>query len=1772
MFKSHIQLNMSPFSPLRRSSLWPLLLLAAVLLASSHRASAATFYYSGGKKHALTPSATWVGVAVEAGNPLDVAARELRTASGAAAAAPALTLRADKMVLQKVAPGRAHAAARAAAGGKGLRPLRIYEMPGLKGPMIETGELLVQFKPHITRARAAEILAAHGAEIEEPLGDFAPNGYRAVLPADQSATDVANAIHETGETIFSHPNFICTGKSNSAPNDPLYTDQWHLRNTGQNNGTPGADVRAEQAWNISTGSSSVSIAVMDDGIDTAHEDFSGKVLSGYDYRDSDNDPRPAGASDNHGTACAGIALAVTNNGKGVAGMARGCKLVPVRVYDSSNNTFQINNLAQAFYNLADSGVHVMSCSWTTQNFDIVIAAINYAATQGRGGKGCVIVFSAGNDNVEIGQTNPLSTLENVICVGASDKNDKRASYSNYGASLDVVAPGGGDENDVVTTDRTGAPGYNNTNYAYFGGTSASCPLVAGVAALLISNEPSLTAEQVRDRIKNTATKIDPGQAGYDWTGHSDLYGHGRLNAARALGAGDTTPPTVAISTPTANGNYASLAQATGSTGDVGTGVFEVRIVLARTSDGAWWNWSAAKFDTIGFNFQNHVRPATGKPSWTVALPSLPSGYYQLQAQAVDNAENASAWVSRSFSIGDLSAPVVTVTSPAHNSVIGNWTSIQGSATDTSGILNNRVQFTLYQNGQFWTGSSWSSSMTVLEAVVAGNGSWTYPSIPTGSQLRSGRYYISASAYDNGNTASQPIPGGNQTHFDFDGSPPEIEILKPANGWTINGLTQISGTASDLVGQPSLYIIRLSDGAFWTASGWASGETAILQTSYNAVNHQWSSAGPLPQADSWDPATALYDGYYNIIAFAYDAAGHETRTDSVVLVDRYQPTEAIISSPANSVLTNGLSAVHGTASSVVERVDLFIHRYNDGKWWNGSSWVPSLFTLATRLDRGAGTWANNGSLPDLGSNPATALGSGSYNCFILAYDGDGGDPVRHDVVFSVDRNQSAAVTVETPAHGSVHGSIDTLRGTSSAVTDGVNLYLRRVADNTYWDGTQWTPVQTVLEVHHDRGNGNWESTGALPSPWNSDPEAHLTDGSYQVIASAYDAAGNVARQDADFTIDTTGPEVLSLTYLTNPADVSDESISLTGVLKLKDPSGFKSGWVRLNSPSGDRSLEFFIYENDLHSGTPQDGTYHFYIYLPRYLEPGSWVPRVDLTDTAYNFSSHGLGAAAPMPAASPGTLEILNSSGTDMASPQLVSLEISPSSVDVTSARQRVTVTAVVTDDLAGLSFGSITLNSPSGDNFLTGYLDPTTRVSGTRLSGTYQIQLDVERFTEPGIWTASVYLSDASSRNANYADSPWATPFPASSDSTLVIANANPVDHEDPQLTAFAINPDSVNITTSSQQVVVTFRVTDDIGGLMHGEIELTSPTSMHHLTTTFDSAQRVSGNEVDGTYQILFTVPRQLEPGTWSPRVTITDQAGRQSHYGGFYGESLPHWLEVINDSSIDTAPPTLASVALAPAEVDVTHSSGNVAVTLQVTDGGSGFLSGSVAFLPPGSENSGYVSAEFGAAQRISGTSASGTYQINCTIPHDVAAGQWMLAVRITDAAGNYRTYATGDPYSVPFPGASPDRLQVINTTGSATGYHAWVASHFPVGAPGTVTTGSADPDDDGVPNVLEYAFNLSPNTPSRIGLPIQGMMVDPSTGARHLTLTFLRRTDASDLTYTLQNAGQLQGWTTAAVETIGTPQLQPDGVTEQITVRLAAPVSSSPRQFLRLRVEQQ
>lgn len=321
-----------------------------------------------------------------------------------------------------------------------------------------------------------------------------------------NALEMANQFYETGIFASCQPDLICDDTTTSL-NDSYYTSQWNLYNPTNTN----ADINYEAARNITTGSSSVIIAVLDQGIQRGHEDLPNIHSLSYD---TDSGVQSSIVSDDHGTACAGIIGAAANNGKGIAGIAPDCMLMDISstlASNADNRQKRANGINWGWLN----GASVISNSWSSSvHYEIIDDAIENAMTNGRNGKGCVIVFASGNENLS-SVSYPGNTHSDILTVGASSPCGMRKSPntsdgeywwgSNYGTELDILAPGVL----IPTTDRLGTDGYSSNDYTLtFNGTSSACPHVAAVAGLVLSVNPNLSQREVSDIIESTAQKLD----------------------------------------------------------------------------------------------------------------------------------------------------------------------------------------------------------------------------------------------------------------------------------------------------------------------------------------------------------------------------------------------------------------------------------------------------------------------------------------------------------------------------------------------------------------------------------------------------------------------------------------------------------------------------------------------------------------------------------------------------------------------------------------------------------------------------------------------------------------------------------------------------------------------------------------------------------------------------------------------------------------------------------------------------------------------------------------------------------------------------------------------------------------------------------------------------------------------------------------------------------------------------------------------------------------
>ena len=431
-------------------------------------------------------------------------------------------------------------------------------------PVLYTENLFIKFVDDADPEDCRALIREAGLTIKKAL-TYATNAFFVGAPEGTGTQvfDLAASFLNRTDVEYCHPELV-RPKGRRA----IAAEQWHLKTTTVNGIPVSASANVEAAHHITMGEGAV-IAIIDDGVDIDHPEFtrSGKILAPRDATLGNGDPRPKDAAfeENHGTACAGVACAA--GVERASGVAPKAKLIPIRL----NSALGSLQEAEAFEWAANNGADVISCSWGPtdgrwwnpddpgHNQKVPLPAstklaIDYATTKGRGGKGCLVLFAAGNGNESV-DNDGYASYERVIAVAACNDRGKRSVYSDFGKTIWCSFPSSDMGHapfqhpaplttGIWTTDRAGSPGYNpgkpaagdlRGNYTNsFGGTSSACPGAAGVAALVLSVNPDLKWQEVREILKQSCDKIDPQGGNYTVEGWSRFYGYGRLNAETAV--------------------------------------------------------------------------------------------------------------------------------------------------------------------------------------------------------------------------------------------------------------------------------------------------------------------------------------------------------------------------------------------------------------------------------------------------------------------------------------------------------------------------------------------------------------------------------------------------------------------------------------------------------------------------------------------------------------------------------------------------------------------------------------------------------------------------------------------------------------------------------------------------------------------------------------------------------------------------------------------------------------------------------------------------------------------------------------------------------------------------------------------------------------------------------------------------------------------------------------------------------------------------------------
>jgi subtilisin family serine protease len=387
-------------------------------------------------------------------------------------------------------------------------PARVVQAASAKTAALGTAEpqtrLVVRFEPATSSTAVADALASASASADQ-IGQIAQIGVRVLSVPSTEASSVIAALQREPDVAFAaHDEVLQVMQTPVTTNDPILNGStWQFANT-----------RINEAWQTTTGSAGVTVAVVDTGVNANHEDLSGQVLPGYDFVNNKAD-----ASDDfgHGTGVAGIIAAKSNNGVGITGVCPACKILPVKVLGADGHGYW-STVAQGITYAADQGARVINLSLGSITPDPVTqAAIAYAQT-----KGALVVAAAGNDGANENFYPAAFGGGGLVSVVAVDSGDQRESWSNYGNQYSLAAPG------CTATTSWSAANLNNSyiNPDGFCGTSIATPFVAGIAALAFSYKPSATNVQVATALEQSAVALPV----------AGLVAYGRVDAPATLAA------------------------------------------------------------------------------------------------------------------------------------------------------------------------------------------------------------------------------------------------------------------------------------------------------------------------------------------------------------------------------------------------------------------------------------------------------------------------------------------------------------------------------------------------------------------------------------------------------------------------------------------------------------------------------------------------------------------------------------------------------------------------------------------------------------------------------------------------------------------------------------------------------------------------------------------------------------------------------------------------------------------------------------------------------------------------------------------------------------------------------------------------------------------------------------------------------------------------------------------------------------------------------------
>lgn len=558
-------------------------------------------------------------------------------------------------------------------------------------------QILVRFKPGTRGAKQREIANKNNLEQIDEIKQIETKVLR--IKDKGRVAEKIKALSKNPNVIYAEPDYIV--KTQLIPNDPIYPEQWNHPYS-----------KTPEAWDLVTGSTSITVAVLDTGVYINHPDLIGRLVKGYDFVNNDDDP----SDDNlHGTHTTGLVGATGNNAEGVAGIDWKTKIMPVKVLNSSGSG-SYYTVAKGLTWAVDSGANVINMSLGGAASSTMESAVKYGATNN-----VVMVAATGNDGLEV-KRYPAAYSE-VIAVGAVNK-DVKTSFSNYGDHLSVVAPG-----EKLRTTSIGSE--TVSYYWYFSGTSAASPQVAGLASLVWSANPKLSAAQVREIIESTAR--DLGDPGFDI-----YFGHGHINAEAAVKKAQATTGDGGTTTPPADTTAPTVSISSPASGSAVSGIIDVNV-------NATDNVSVSKVELL-VDSKLYAQTTVSPYLFSLDTTTLTNANHTLVAKAYDSAGNVGTSSTITITVNNTTAtpidtelPTVSITNPKDGSTVSKRVSIQVGATDNVGIAKVEI----YINSKLHA--------TLTQAPYTTNWNAGHKSVPKGENI------ITAIAYDAaGNAASTSI--------------------------------------------------------------------------------------------------------------------------------------------------------------------------------------------------------------------------------------------------------------------------------------------------------------------------------------------------------------------------------------------------------------------------------------------------------------------------------------------------------------------------------------------------------------------------------------------------------------------------------------------------------------------------------------------------------------------------------------------------------------------------------------------------------------------------------------------------------------------------------------------------------------------------------------------------------------------------------------------------------------------------------------------------------